>query len=68
MLFLLLTVLSVFFMTNWLGKIKIIKIVKDTVGNFFFSKYSVMKFLHNFNIVAIIALSVHVITIAYLVH
>ena len=67
MLFLLLTVLSVFFMTNWLGRIKIIKIVKDAVRNFFFSKYSIMKFLHNFNIVAIIALSVHVITIAYLV-
>ncbi|PTQ82994.1 putative ferric reductase [Trichococcus patagoniensis] len=67
MLFLLLTVLSVLFMTNWLGRIKIIKIVKDTFRNFPLSKYGATKVLHNFNIVAIVALSVHVITIAYLV-
>lgn len=65
MLFLLLTVLSVLFMTSWLARIKIIKMVKDVLGNFVLTKYGTMKILHNFNIIAIIALSVHVITIAY---
>ncbi|WP_034552443.1 ferredoxin reductase family protein [Carnobacterium funditum] len=67
MLFLLLTVLSVLFMTGWLRRIKIINVVLDTLGNFAFAKYGTMKFLHNFTIVAIISLSVHVITIAYVV-
>lgn len=67
MLFLLLTVLSVLFMTGWLRRIKIINVMLDTLGNFALAKYGTMKFMHNFNIVAIISLSVHVITIAYVV-
>lgn len=63
--FLFIAIMSVLIMTNWFGRRKLVRSLKTRLKGHSISHYGTMKKIHNLNIVGVLLVSVHVLTMTF---
>lgn len=63
--FLSIAIMSILIMTNWFGRNKLVRSLKTRLKGHRISHYGTMKKIHNLNIVGILFVSVHVLTMTF---
>lgn len=63
--FLFIAIMSILIMTNWFGRKKLVRSLKTRLKRYPVSHYGTMKKLHNLNIVGVLFVSIHVLTMTF---
>lgn len=63
--FLFIAIMSILIMTNWFGRKKLVRSLKNRLKSYPISHYGTMKKVHNLNIVGVLFVSIHVLTMTF---